>query len=339
MISECKFFQAKEVRMIRSRTAKRFLVAICVAVLPFLTCMQAQAQSKFPARPVNFMIPYPPGGWFDSVSRPMCDYSTKALGQTVVPVNKAGGAGTLALSLVKAMAPDGYNVAVGTSSMFTLPPQQEMNFDPEKDFTFICRTVESPLGIAVKADSPWKTLKDLVDYARANPGKIKYGTASPRGTLGFNMIIIGKKEGVQWEMVPFAGGQLVVNALLGGHIQAIMQGSEWIPHVEAGTLRLLAIAGKERWKRFPNTPCTGELGYDSTTAPVMIVGPAGIPKEIASRLDATFKASLADPATMKVMEQFALRNVYMDHDQTTKWAMGQVGFFKKFIKEIGMAKP
>ncbi|HME44686.1 MAG TPA: tripartite tricarboxylate transporter substrate binding protein [Syntrophorhabdales bacterium] len=315
------------------------LVALCAAVMPVLSGTQASAQSKFPSRPINFMIPYPPGGWFDAVSRPMCDYSSKALRQPVVPVNKPGGSGTLVLSLVKATAPDGYNVAVGTSSLFSLPPQQDMNFDAAKDFTYISRTVDSPLGIAVKADSPWKTLKDLVAYARANPGKIKYGTASPRGSLGFNMIIIGKKEGIQWEMVPFAGGQLVVNALLGGHIQAIMQGSEWIPHVDAGTLRLLAIAGEKRWKRFPNVPCTGELGYDSTTAPVMMVGPAGMPQEIVKLLDTTFKASLQDPGTIKVMEQFALQNAYMDHGQVTAWAMKQIDFYKKFIKEIGVAKP
>jgi tripartite-type tricarboxylate transporter receptor subunit TctC len=325
--------------MNKSKIGTLVLVALCAAVISVLSGTLALAQSKFPSRPINFMIPYPPGGWFDAVSRPMCDYSTKALGQSVVPVNKPGGSGTLVVSLLKGLAPDGYNVGVGTSSMFTLPPQQEMNFDPAKDFTYICRTVESPLGLVVRADSPWKSVKDLVEYARANPGKIKYATANPRGTLGFNMIIIGKKEGVQWEMVPFAGGQLVVNALLGGHVQAIMQGTEWIPHVEAGTLRLLALAGEKRSKRFPNTPCIGELGYDTTTAPVMMVGPSGMPQEIVKLLDATFKASLTDPGTIKVMDQFALDDVYMDHAQVTKWAMGQVDYFKKFIKEIGMAKP
>ena len=325
--------------MSRMKMLTVFLVVICAAILPALAGTQAWAQPKFPSRPINFMIPYPPGGWFDSVSRPMCDYSTKALGQPVVPVTKAGGAGTLVLSLVKATPPDGYNVAVGTSSMFTMPPQQDTNFDPAKDFTYICRTVESPLGLCVKADSPWKTVKDLVEYARANPGKVKYATASPRGTLGFNMILIARKEKIEWEMVPFAGGQLVVNALLGGHVQAIMQGTEWIPHVQAGTLRLLALAGEKRSKRFPDVPCIGELGYETTTAPVMMIGPAGMPKDVVKLLDATFKASLADPSTIKIMDQFALDEVYMDHEQTTKWAMGQTDFFKKFIKDIGMGKP
>jgi len=314
------------------------LVTLCAALIPVLSGTEALAQSKFPSRPINFMIPYPPGGFFDALSRPMVDYASKALGQTVVPVNKPGGSGSLALSLLKSMAPDGYNLAVGSNSMFSLPPQQEMNFDPAKDFTYICRTVDSPLGIVVKADSPWQSLKDLVDYARANPGKIKYGTANPRGALGFNMIIIGKKEGIQWEMVPFAGGQLVVNALLGGHIQAIIQGPEWVPHVDAGTLRLLALAGERRTKRFPNTPCTGELGYDSTSAPLMVCGPAGMPKEIVNLLDATFKASLSDPATLKIIEQLVLIDVYMDHAQTTKWALEQTDYYKKFIKEIGLAK-
>ena len=324
--------------MNKSRLLTVILIALCTAFIPALIGTQASAQSKFPSRPINFMIPYPPGGWFDSVSRPMCDYSTKVLGQPVVPVTKAGGAGTLVLGLIKATPPDGYNVAVGTSSMFTMPPQQETNFDPAKDFTYICRTVESPLGLCVKADSPWKSVKDLVDYARANPGKIKYATASPRGTLGFNMILIAKKEKIEWEMVPFAGGQLVVNALLGGHVQAIMQGTEWMPHVQAGTLRLLALAGEKRSKRFPDVPCIGELGYETTTAPVMMVGPAGMPKDVVKLLDATFKASLADPNTVKIMDQFALDEVYMDHEQVTKWAKGQVEYFQKFIQEVGMAK-
>ena len=108
----------------RSMNWAVFLVALCAAAIWVLSGTQALAQSKFPSRPVNFMIPYPPGGWFDAVSRPMCDYSTKALGQTVVPVNKPGGSGTLVLSLVKATAPDGYNVAVGTSSMFTCRPSR-----------------------------------------------------------------------------------------------------------------------------------------------------------------------------------------------------------------------
>jgi tripartite-type tricarboxylate transporter receptor subunit TctC len=118
-----------------------------------------------------------------------------------------------------------------------------------------------------------------------------------------------------------------------------MQGPEWVPQVQAGTLRLLAIGGEKRSKRFPDVPCLGELGYETNTGPVMMIGPAGIPKDVVRLLDATFKASLADPATVKIMDQFALDDVYMDHEQVTKWAMGQTEFFKKFVKEIGMGKP
>jgi tripartite-type tricarboxylate transporter receptor subunit TctC len=322
-----------------SRFGKLVLAVICAAVLTVFTGTQAWAQAKFPSRPINFMIPFPPGGWTDSVARPMCDYSTKALGQPVVAVTKSGGAGTLVLSVVKATPPDGYNVAIGSSIMFYMPPQQDTNFDPAKDFTFICRTVESPVGLCVRADSPWKTVKDLVEYARANPGKVKYATATPRGTHGFNMILIAQKEKIEWESVPYSGGQLVVNALLGGHVQAIMQATEWMPQVQAGTLRLLALAGEKRSKHFPDVPCLGELGYETTTGPQMIVGPAGMPKDVVKLLDATFKTSLADPATVRIMDQFAVDNAYMDHEQVTKWAMGEVDFFKKFIRDIGMAKP
>jgi tripartite-type tricarboxylate transporter receptor subunit TctC len=297
------------------------------------------AQSKFPSRPIQFFVPYPPGGFFDLISRPMAEYATKALGQPVIVVNKAGASGTLAPSMLKSMRPDGYNFSVNNINLFTMPPQQEVNFDPAKDFTYICRTVDSVVGIVVKADSPWHSLKDLIAYARANPGTIKYGTANPRGGLHFAMIIIGQKENIQWEMVPFMGGQLVVTALLGGHVQVISQGPEWVPHVEAGTLRLLATLGETRSRRFPNTPCTGELGYNIGPNCLGIVGPPGMPPNIVDLLDSTFKKSLSDPATLKVMDELVLYNMYLNDAEYTKWAMGQIAFYQKFVKDVGLAKP
>jgi tripartite-type tricarboxylate transporter receptor subunit TctC len=228
---------------------------------------------------------------------------------------------------------------VNNINLFSMPPQQEVNFDPLKDFTYICRTVDSCVGIVVKADSPWQTLKDLVAYAKANPGKIKYGTANPRGGLHFAMIVIGQKEGLKWEMVPFMGGQLVVTALLGGHVQAISQGPEWVPHVESGALRLLAVLGDKRYPKFPNIPCTGELGYNVGPNCLGIVGPAGMPKDVTELLDKTFKDSLSDPASLRVMDQMLLYNMYLNHVDFTKWAGEQVEYYKKFIKEVGLDKP
>jgi tripartite-type tricarboxylate transporter receptor subunit TctC len=321
-----------------SKWAKWTLIVLVAATFLGAGGLQA-AEQKFPNRPINFYVPFPPGGFFDLVSRPMCEYAGKVLGQPVIVVNKAGASGTLAPAMLKTMPPDGYNVSVNNLSLFTMPPQQEVNFDPLKDFTYICRTVDAWVGIVVKADSPWKTLKELVAYAKANPGKVKYGTANPRGGLHFAMVLIGQKEGVQWEMVPFMGGQLVVTALLGGHVQAISQGPEWAPHVESGALRLLAVLGEQRFSRFPDVPCTGELGYNIGPNCLGIVGPPGMPKDITDLLDKTFKASLADPATLKVKEQMFLYDMYQNSADYTKWAKEQVDFYKKFVKEVGLDKP
>jgi len=330
----------EEVAMSKWRCEKLVMMALCAVLFLALTGPQALAESKFPSRPVNFFVPYPPGGFFDLITRPMAEYAGKALGKPFIVVNKAGASGTLAPSMLKSMPPDGYNISVNNINLYTMPPQQDVNFDPAKDFTYICRTVDSVVGIVVKADSPWRTLKDLVDYAKANPGAIKYGTANPRGGLHFAMITIGLKEGnIKWEMVPFMGGQLVVTALLGGHVQAICQGPEWVPHVEAGTLRLLAVLGEKRSRRFPNTPCLGELGYHVGPNCLGVVGPPGIPKDIVDILDTTLKKSLSDPATLKVMEELVLYDMYLNHAQYTSWAMEQIAFYQKFIKEIGLAKP
>ena len=309
-------------------------------LLSIMPVRPAATQPVYPTKQIDVLIGYGPGGIVDVSERFLAGKAEKILGQPMVITNNGGGGSSVAVAIVATKPPDGYFIAGCASTGLVRIPQFRTVPYKWDDLTPIMHFATPILtSLVVRSDSPFKSVKDLVEYARANPGKIKYATASPRGTLGFNMILIAQKEKIEWEVVPFSGGQLVVNALLGGHVQVIMQGAEWMPQVQAGTLRLLAVAGEKRNRRFPDVPCLGELGYQTTIGPLMILGPAGMPKDVVKLLDATFKASLEDPATVKIMDQFAVENVYMDHEQTTKWAMEQVDFFKKFIKEIGIGKP
>jgi tripartite-type tricarboxylate transporter receptor subunit TctC len=317
--------------MIFNRIRLSILLPALAGLWIALPLGSSSAQTKFPTRPINFYISAPPGGYFDLVTRPMCEYASKALGQPVVPINKAGAATTLAPTLVKAMAPDGYNISQISTAMFSLPPQQEVNYDPAKDFTYICTTVQAGLGIVVKADSPWKSIKDLASYAKANPGKVKYGTANPRGNLHFAMIDIAEREGIQWEMVPFLSGNDVVAALLGGHVQVISQGPEWIPHVEAGTMRLLAVVAAQRSKKFPDVPCTKELGYNHFDGSLGVVGPAGMPRPVVDILANTIKDSLKEPSLLKVLEVLDGYASFRGPDEYTKFVEDVLPRYRTFI--------
>jgi len=324
------------------RRNPRFLpvLAAILAIAFVFTLVSAAiaADAKFPRRPINFYIPFPPGGFFDVTYRPMAEAAGKILGQPMVPINKTGASGTLAPTMLKTMEPDGYNIGIATTALFYLPSQQDVSFDPMKDFTYICRTIDSLMGVVVRADSPWKTFKEFLAYAKANPGKIKYATASPRGTLRLAMSDIAIKEGIKWEVVPFMGGQEVVTALLGKHVDAISQGIEWIPHVEAGELRLLAVFGEQRSKRFPNVPCLKELGYGGYPSPHGIIGPPGMPKDVVNKLAEAFKTAMNDPKVQKVLAEFGSPVIYQGSADYTAWSKTSLAYHIELVKRAGLEK-
>jgi tripartite-type tricarboxylate transporter receptor subunit TctC len=222
--------------------------------------------------------------------------------------------------------------------LFYLPAQENVAYDPLKDFAYISRIMGTQFGICVKSDSPWKSLKDLVEYAKANPRAIKYSTAAPRGTQRLAMEDLALKEGVKWEVVPFLGGVEAVSALLGGHVHATVQGPEWIPHVESGELRLLATLGEQRSKRFPKAPCFKELGYTSHPSPIGIIGPARMPREIVTILDEAFKKALNDPEVHKALDQLDAPVLYMNSADYTNWVRESYAYFTDLIKKVGLGK-
>jgi tripartite-type tricarboxylate transporter receptor subunit TctC len=308
---------------------------LLVAVAP----VTQAADAGFPKKPINFYLPYPPGGSLDVLFRPIADVVGKILGQPLVTINKPGASGVLMATMLKTMPPDGYDIGIVGTSLFILPAQQDVNYDTLKDFTFIAKLVGSEIGIVVRKDSPWKTFKEFVQYAKANPGKIKYGTSNPRGSLGISMIDTGMREGIKWDMVPFSGGQEVVTALLGKHIDAMVEGpSEYMPLVDSGDFRLIALIGDQPSKLFPDVPTFKQLGYPPYAMVLGLIGPAGMTKDVTAKLCDAFEKALSDPNIQKNLAQWKAPVIFEDSAGYTAWAKWASAHYAEMVKKAGMSK-
>ena len=185
------------------------------------------AQEKYPARPINFLIGYPAGGTTDICARPLATAAGKILGQPIVIVNKPGGASAVAVATLKTEKPDGYTIGVLPSGAVLSQHMRKVPYDSAKDFTPIMQYAVYLYGLVVQTESPWKTFKDFIDYAKANPGKIRYSTAGPGTPQHLVMERLALKEKIKWTHIPFEGGGPAIAALMGGHVEASSQTTEW----------------------------------------------------------------------------------------------------------------
>jgi tripartite-type tricarboxylate transporter receptor subunit TctC len=261
------------------------------------------AQGKYPSKPITFVVGYLAGGSVDISARALCTAASKILGQPIIIENKPGGSNVVAMTYLKNQPADGYTLGAQTVPSLMRQYMAKVPFDSANDFTPISQYVTHNFGIAVNADSPWKTLKEFIDYAKANPGKIKYGTPGP-GSIGYlAMAKLTIDEKIKWIHVPFEGGIAAQSALLGKHVDAHAGNTEWKPYVEAGQNRLLATFGKERFNKFPKVPTLKEMGYNVLpTINVSVAGPKGLPANVVQTLDAAFKKATEDPEFIKACD-------------------------------------
>jgi tripartite-type tricarboxylate transporter receptor subunit TctC len=285
------------------------------------------AAETFPSRSITLIVPYPAGGATDLLARPLADEAKKTLGQTVIVENRAGGGGAVGVGAIVGKKPDGYLLSVAVESLHRNSYINKLPFDTVKDLTPIITFSGNLYGICVRADSPHKTLKDLLNYAKANPGKVSY-MASGVGTSGhISMEELAVKAGdIKLSHVPSKGDQESSAALLGGHVDAISTSAGFIPLVEAGQLRLLATYTAKRTKKFPNVPTVDELGYGVVCeAPIGIFGPKGLPADIVKALHDAFKKAMDSQSFLTTMEKFQQPPVYMSPAQLGKyWAQAYV---------------
>ncbi|MGC8809336.1 MAG: tripartite tricarboxylate transporter substrate binding protein [bacterium] len=316
------------------------LLPLIFIFLFHLLCLpNCLAQEKYPTKAINFIIGYPAGGSTDVCARPLVAAASKILGQPIIVVNKPGAASAVAVALLKNEKPDGYTIGILPSGAVLSQHMRKVPYDSAKDFTPIMQYAVYLYGLVVKSESPWKTFKDFIEYAKANPGKIRYSTAGPGTPQHLVMERLALKEKIKWTHVPFEGGPQAITALLGDHVEASSQTTEWKKHVEAGILRLLAVYGEKRMIDFPNTPTLLELGYD-IVAPslISIVGPKGLAPQIVETLHQAFKKAMEDPDFIKISRQLDQPALYRGPAELAKHLVEMNESVGALIRSLGLRK-
>lgn len=313
---------------------------ILSAAIGVLASAGVAVADTYPSKPVTFIVPWPAGGSSDLTMRALADAASKHLGQTIVVENRAGASGTAGPAVMAASAkPDGYTIAQMPITVFRLPHMVKTAFDPAKDFTYILNVTGYTFGVVVKADAKWKTFGELVADAKANPGKISYGTPGAGTSLHITMEQIAAMAGVKFIHVPFKGGAETNAAVLGGHVAAVADSTGWGSLVDAKELRLLVIWGKERSKRWPDVPTLKEAGFDLVSnSPFGIAGPKGMDPKVVAKLHDAFQKGMAEPSYIEAMKKFDMEPFYMSTADYDRFVRETIAEQAKLVQMLGLVK-
>ncbi|MCX8133413.1 MAG: tripartite tricarboxylate transporter substrate binding protein [Roseococcus sp.] len=299
----------------------------------------ALAQGRFPERPIRLIIPWPPGGSADVQMRSLAEIATRSLGQPVVTENRAGAGGTLhAVHLAREARPDGYTLGQMHLSIIRRPflvrtPQ----WDATTDFTHIIGLTGWLFGVAVRADSPFRSFPELIAHARRHPGALTYATSGIATTNHLAMEDIAARERIELTHVPFRGATEGITAVLGGQVSMIADSSAWAPAVEAGQMRLLCVWSAERAARFPEVPTLRELGYDMVvTSNYGISGPPRMDPGVVRILHDAFHAALMSEENTRVRAQFDMPLVYLDSEQYHQFVVQRAAWERDMVNRLGI---
>jgi tripartite-type tricarboxylate transporter receptor subunit TctC len=269
---------------------------------------------EFPSKPIDLIVPWNPGGSADLTARIVATIAPKYFPVPITVHNKAGGGGALATRHVAKAKADGYTVLAGYGGgeHISTPHVRKVPFDTFKDFIPICMIANVPIVVTVKADSPFKTAKDLVDYAKKNPGTIKYGASGIGSTTDLTMIMLGYKTEVKFTSVPFKGGSPTMAALVGGHIDVASTGlSGAAALIESGKVRAIGLSAPKRSVNFKDIPTFIEQGYNvEVISPKGLAVPAGTPPEVVATLGELFGKVMKDKKTISLLSSVGLEPGY-----------------------------
>jgi tripartite-type tricarboxylate transporter receptor subunit TctC len=281
---------------------------MCLAV--FFSLNSMAAETAYPTRPIEMTIGFAPGAGTDLGARMIAEQSRKHLGVEVVCINKPGGAGRVAMTLISKAKPDGYTLGATTSSCIVASPHLEtVPYKPLDDFTYISQYGMLNFGVSVVKGSPFKTFKEVIEFARANPDKLTVGIVGVNTTDHIALQALALFENLKIKFVPFDGAATTMTALLGGHIMtATTASSGYAPHVKAGTIRLLVTYGEERMEQYPEVPTMKEVGYPSLVIQSWYAtyGPKNMEPSIVNKLADAFGKAMMTPEFKKVADQLEI---------------------------------
>jgi tripartite-type tricarboxylate transporter receptor subunit TctC len=301
----------------------------------------AEAQDAFPSRPVSIVVPFPPGGVADLHARPLAPVLERILKQPVAVVNKSGAAGAVGMQAVATSKADGYTLLLALSSISIIPEVDRLFGRPpaysRDQLAPIALLSADPTVLVVRADSPWRSVADLVAEAKRRPGAVTFSSSGVYGTLHMAMELFAHAAGIRLRHVPYAGGGPAVTALLGGHVDALASGpSVVIPHLKAGTLRALASWGERRLQALPEVPTLKELGYDAEFYIwAGLFAPKGTPAAVMRVLRDAVRQAAADPEFKEAMAKLETPIQYLDADDFQRFWDKDAHALAEGVRRVG----
>lgn len=300
----------------------------------------ASAQDAFPSKPITLVVPYAPGGGTDVTTRALAMAAEKKLGQPITVVNQASGGGAAGMQEVAKAAPDGYTLVNFTAIQAAIAPHmREVPFDPLTQYQPVMNYGAFNTFIAVPANSPYKTLDDLIAFAKENPRVSTVGISVIGASSHLGMARIASDRDVQVTFVPFGGGAPAITALLGSHVTAAVTSGEILPYVKSGQVRLLATLMGERAAGYPDVPSVTEIGFDwSLVSWLGIAGPANMPEDVLKTLQDAFIAATEDEAFIKTMGDLAVAVQVADSEQAEEILIKDYESFGALIKDLKLGR-
>ena len=319
---------------------KRLVIGLLGALI--LPGAPALAQDDYPARPITMIIPFPPGGVADQTARAIIGPLEKELKQAVAIRNVGGAGGAVGMAAGANAKPDGYTVLLALSSISIIPEADKL-FGRKPAYTIdqlkpIALLGADPTVLVVRTESPWKTVKELEDAARKEPGKISYSSSGIYGTLHMAMAMFTTAAGINMKHVPYPGGGPAVTALLGGHVDALASGpGPVLTQIRAGKLRPLANWGTKRLAVLPDVASFAELGYKNVEFYIWagLFAPKDVPAPILAKLRAAVKKAAATPEFASAMEKLGSPVAYLDAPEFERFWAADAARLAEAVKRVG----
>ncbi len=327
----------------RGQAARRVLVTagliLCVLLLLGVMAAPVSAQS-YPTQPIRFVVPFPPGGATDLVARIVAPKLAERLGQPMVPENRPGAGSHLGTDFVAKARPDGYTLGMVTVDITTGPPlYKKLSYDPIKDLAPISLLAKSPLMLLVRQTLPVKTLKEFVEYAKANPGKVSYGSSGMGSLSHLAGELLAGLAKLKMVHAPYKGAGPALVGLAGGEIDMLVVAPTGaIAHIQAGKVRALAALDKERASALPDVPTSKEAGVDGFEAPYWnaIVAPAGTPRDLVNRLNAEVIKILVMPDVKEQIRKGGVDAASSTPEQLLEITKTDIARWTKVVKEANI---
>jgi len=312
-------------------------LTLLILAVPLL----ASSQQNYPNRVIRLVVPYAAGGAGDGVARPLAQRLTEILGQPVIVDNKPGANAALGADLVAKAAPDGYNILLAAVVHYIVPMfSKSVPYDPIKDFTAIAPVVVTPNILAVHPSLPVKNTRELIDYAKKNPGKLFYGTTGVGSTHHLGGILFAQMAGIQMDHAPYKGGNPTISDALGGQIPVVILTSPTVlPHVNAGRLNAIGVIETKRARGTPDIPTLGETvtGYGLPDTWFGVLGPANMPKPLVDRLNAAIRIATSDPELRARLEKAGFEmSAAMTPDEFASSIRNDAEIYRRIVSTAGI---